>query len=230
VHTVGSSGTGVQRTALNRTFYRLYGKRCLDLLATIPGLLLLSPFLVLVAVAVKLESTGPVLFKQTRVGQHGKLFLMFKFRSMKQRKDSGSKLTPAGDPRITRLGAWLRRTKVDELPQLINVVLGDMSLVGPRPEVPDFVQHYNDVQCGVLQAQPGITGPSANVYEEELLANQEDREEFYIKAVMPAKLVIDLAYCENISFRSDLQILYRTFAKLLIRVYELYKRIPHPQT
>lgn len=214
---------------MNSTFYSLYGKRCFDLLASVPGLLLLSPFLVVVGIAVKLDNPGSALFVQIRVGQYGRPFLMYKFRSMKARRETGSKLTPAADPRITRLGAWLRRTKIDELPQLLNVVLGDMSLVGPRPEVPEFVQRYNDRQRNVLDARPGITGPSANVYEEELLASQENREDFYVRTVMPAKLAIDLTYCENISFGGDLHILYQTFTKLLNRVYELYKRTPQAE-
>jgi lipopolysaccharide/colanic/teichoic acid biosynthesis glycosyltransferase len=189
---------------------------------------LISPMLVLVGLAVKLSSRGPVFFRQIRIGQFGKPYLMFKFRSMKTEERPGSQLTALGDPRITPLGAWLRRTKIDELPQLFNVVLGHMSLVGPRPEVPDFVQHYTSKQRMVLSARPGITGPSANVYEEELLASHHDKETFYITTVMPAKLEIDLHYCENIAFRTDCYVLYRTFAKLLIRVYELYKRTPHP--
>jgi len=212
---------------LNESFYIRFGKRWFDGVASALGLIVLSPFLVVTAIAVKLDSPGPAFFLQTRVGQFGKLFSMFKFRSMKTGGEAGSKLTPSADPRITRLGAWLRRTKIDELPQLFNVVLGDMSLVGPRPEVPDFVAHYTKAQRAVLNARPGITGPSANVYEEELLASQQDKEYFYITTVLPAKLEIDLRYCEKIAFLSDLETLYQTFAKLLTRVYELSKHIPH---
>jgi nucleoside-diphosphate-sugar epimerase len=146
---------------------------------------------------------------------------------MKQVVDTGSQLTAAGDPRITPMGAWLRRTKLDELPQVFNVLLGHMSLVGPRPEVPKFVSHYTEKQRRVLDVRPGITGPSVIVHEEKLLAAQEDKENFYLTTVMPAKLEIDLDYCENISFKTDLHILYQTFVTLLTKIDELDKGSPH---
>lgn len=208
-------------------FYLRFGKRWFDAVFSTLGLLLLSPFLLATAIAVKLDSSGPAFFKQPRIGRLGKPFLIIKFRSMKGGGAAGSKLTPAADPRITRLGAWLRRTKIDELPQLFNVMLGDMSLVGPRPEVSEFVSHYTKEQLAVLDARPGMTGPSANVYEEELLASQTDKERFYINSVLPKKLQIDLHYTNNITFSGDLYTLFQTFSKLSIRVYELYKQIPH---
>ena len=132
-----------------------------------------------------------------------------------------SNLTATGDPRITQLGSWLRKTKLDELPQLLNVLLGDMSLVGPRPEVPEFTATYSEAQKAVLEVRPGITGPSANVYEEELLSRQSNKEKFYQETVLPAKLKIDLNYCENISFSHDLNVLLLTFAKIFKRIYEM---------
>ena len=209
------------------SFYLLFGKRWFDAVFSTLGLFLLSPFLLATAIAVKLDSSGPAFFKQPRIGRLGKPFLIIKFRSMKAGGEAGSKLTPAADPRITRLGAWLRRTKIDELPQLFNVMLGDMSLVGPRPEVAEFVSHYTREQLTVLDARPGITGPSANVYEEELLAGQIDKERFYIHSVLPKKLEIDLRYTKSITFPGDLYTLFQTFSKLLMRVYELCKQIQH---
>jgi len=212
---------------MKTSFYPRAGKRCFDFVGASFGLLLISPFLVLVAVAVKLSSRGPIFFRQVRVGQFGRPFRILKFRSMRIGAEPGSQLTASGDPRITRFGAWLRRTKIDELPQLFNVVRGEMSLVGPRPEVPEFVSRYTLVERGVLETRPGITGPSANLYEEELLVGCENKEEFYLTTVMPKKLEVDLAYCQNITFRTDLYVLRQTFAKLLMRVYEPYKRVPH---
>jgi lipopolysaccharide/colanic/teichoic acid biosynthesis glycosyltransferase len=213
---------------MKKLFYVRIGKRCFDIASSICGIFLISPLLVSVGLAVKLSSRGPVIFRQIRVGQFGKAFRMFKFRSMRTEGEHGSKLTASGDPRVTPLGAWLRRTKIDELPQLFNVVLGDMSLVGPRPEVPEFAEQFGEKQRAILNARPGITGPSANVYEEELLADHKDIEKFYVTTVLPAKLEIDLRYCQNITFRTDLYILYQTFAKMLTRLYEPYKRVPYP--
>ncbi len=200
----------------------------MDATAASVGLVLLSPLFAVVAVLVELSSRGPVFFRQTRVGQFGREFKIFKFRSMRERAEAGSPLTAAGDPRITPLGAWLRRTKVDELPQLFNVIVGNMSLVGPRPEVPRFVAGYNEKQRRVLDVRPGITGRSIIYEEEKLLAGcEQDLEEFYVKTVLPAKLETDFDYSQNVSFFTDLHILFRTFAKLLIRVDAPDKRNAH---
>jgi FlaA1/EpsC-like NDP-sugar epimerase/lipopolysaccharide/colanic/teichoic acid biosynthesis glycosyltransferase len=212
---------------MKQPLYLRFGKRCFDLLGASFGLFLISPLLVLVAIAVKLSSRGPALFRQVRVGRFGRPFRIFKFRSMRIGGEPGPQLTASGDPRVTPLGAWLRRTKIDELPQLFNVVIGDMSLVGPRPEVPEFTCYYTQLQRGVLKIRPGMTGPSANLYEEELLAGREDRETFYVRTVIQEKLEIDLNYCHNLTLRADLSILYQTFVKLLMRVHARYKRTPH---
>jgi lipopolysaccharide/colanic/teichoic acid biosynthesis glycosyltransferase len=209
------------------TFYRHFGKRCFDLFAATVGLLLISPLLAIVSLLVKCSGTGPVFFRQIRVGQNGRPFTMFKFRTMRIGRATMSQLTAAGDPRITPLGARLRRTKIDELPQLFNVLLGDMSLVGPRPEVPEFTAAYTTDQRRVLNVKPGMTGPDVNVYEEELLARHPNKERFYLTTLMPEKLAIDLAYSENISFKGDLYVLYQTFTKLLSRIYEPAKNVPH---
>jgi lipopolysaccharide/colanic/teichoic acid biosynthesis glycosyltransferase len=212
---------------MKESFYVQAGKRLLDFLLAGTGFLLLLPILTIVGLAVRLSSRGPMLFQHIRVGKSGQQFAMLKFRSMRVGSENGSPLTAAGDPRVTRLGAWLRRTKVDELPQLWNVVRGEMSLVGPRPEVPAFVGKYTERQRQVLKARPGITGPEIDVYEEELLASRIDKEEFYLTTVMPAKLRIDLEYVRNIRFSTDVMILLQTFKKLLIRVHAPYKGAAH---
>jgi lipopolysaccharide/colanic/teichoic acid biosynthesis glycosyltransferase len=210
------------------SFYPRAGKRCFDFVAATVGLLLLLPLLALIGFAVRLSSRGPVFFRQVRVGRFGAPFQLTKFRSMRVGSENGSLLTAAGDPRITRLGAWLRRSKLDELPQLWNVIRGDMSLVGPRPEVPTYVARYNERQRFLLTLRPGITGPEINVDEEALLAGREDKEEFYVNNVLPAKLENDLAYLQKVNFSSDLNILFQTFKKLSIRVHEPYKQTAHP--
>jgi lipopolysaccharide/colanic/teichoic acid biosynthesis glycosyltransferase len=212
---------------MKQSFYTSVGKRCFDLTAVTCGLILFSPVLLIAAVAVKLSSPGPIFFRQNRVGRFGKPFRIFKFRSMRV-SESGSKVTASRDPRITPLGSWLRRTKLDEFPQLFNVILGDMSVVGPRPEVPEFVAHYTESQRAVLSARPGLVAPSAILREEELLAGREDMETFYVTSVMPAKLEIDVPYCKNISFQADLHILYRTLLKLSSRVHDPFTSVPHP--
>jgi lipopolysaccharide/colanic/teichoic acid biosynthesis glycosyltransferase len=135
----------------------------------------------------------------------------------------GLPLTSAGDPRITPIGKWLRKTKLDELPQLLNVLRGDMSLVGPRPEVPRYAAFYLDAHKAILQQRPGITGPSINVHEEALLAAQPDKEAFYISSILPTKLEIDLHYCQNIRFVDDLKLLVSTPVKILDGLTNLSK-------
>lgn len=202
----------------NSSFYVRFGKRCFDAVVSFIGLLVLSPFLLLIAIAVRLTSPGPALFSQIRTGQFEKLFRILKFRTMRMTPlSSGPLITASGDPRITPLGRWLRKTKLDELPQLFNVLAGHMSLVGPRPEVPLYTSGYTEQQKKVFSARPGITGPSILFDEEELLARCPDREHFYFSTVMPAKLEIHRAYCANIHFTEDLRILFHTLAGLFRR-------------
>jgi len=206
------------------------GKRFLDIVVSAIGLVVLSPFLIIVAAVVRLASPGPAFFRQVRVGQFGKPFRMLKFRSMVGKPQGrGDLLTAAGDPRITRIGRWLRSTKVDELPKIINVFLGDMSLIGPRPEVPMYVALYDERQKTILNARPGVSGISANVREEELMAGREDKEAFYISTIMPAKLEFDISYCQNISLRTDLRILFTTLNTVMARVLELHMPVPRPE-
>ena len=200
-----------------KNFYGRYGKRWFDAAASAAGLLVLSPVLLGVAIAVRLSSAGPVLFRQVRSGQFGRPFRIFKFRTMIEDAVGPGNLSTAGDDlRVTPLGRWLRKTKIDELPQLINVLLGEMSLVGPRPEVPEYTKSYTEKYRRVLLARPGITGPAANAYvrEEEILAGQGDKENFYAAEILPRKLELDLIYCEDIRFFDDIKLIFHTFRKI----------------
>ena len=214
---------------MNQTFYTRTGKRVLDLALAMPGLVALAPLFLVVGVVVRATSAGPAFFRQVRVGQNEKSFRIFKFRTMYQQKTGENRetfLTAAGDPRITPVGKWLRATKIDELPQLINVVQGDMSMVGPRPEVPAYTATYDPRQRAILAAKPGVTGPSANVHEEELIASHPDKDNFYLNTVMPAKLEIDIAYCENISFFGDVRQVLKTVSTVLVRLFDSNKALP----
>jgi lipopolysaccharide/colanic/teichoic acid biosynthesis glycosyltransferase len=186
-------------------------KRLLDVVAAALGLLLLFPVFLAIAVAIKLESPGPVFFRQERVGRHGRPFRIFKFRTMAVAPAAGGpQVTAAGDSRVTPVGAWLRRFKLDELAQLIDVVRGTMSLVGPRPEVPRFVEHYPpEWRERLLSVRPGITDFASVRYrdEGELLAAAADPEREYIEVVLPAKLQYALDYVDNPTMGTDLRVL-----------------------
>src|SRR5256885_1691543 len=194
-------------------------KRALDVAVSLVGLVITSPVVPAAAIAVKRESPGPAFYRGARVGRDGQPFQMFKLRTMRLNADrEGPAVTGAGDPRVTSVGRVLRRTKADELPQLLNVLRGEMSLVGPRPESPDFVKHYTPEQRQVLTVRPGMTGPAAIAYinEEEMLGGG-DAEATYVKSVMPAKLALDLEYVRSSSFAGDLEILARTAWLVLSR-------------
>ncbi len=202
-----------QHPSFARGFYANYGKRALDILSATAGLILLSPVFGLVACCIKLTSRGPVLYLQARIGKDGRPFQILKFRSMvMQTSKSDLRITVAGDPRVTTIGRFLRRYKADELPQLWNVVLGDMSLVGPRPEVPIYVAEYTPEQRIVLSARPGITDPASLAYrhEEEILAGQADPEQFYRTQILPDKLARNIAYLQKITLRNDIRIILET--------------------
>ncbi len=189
------------------------GKRIFDLLAALIGLTVLSPLLLVVSLLIKLDSPGPVFYRGDRIGRDGIPFKMFKFRTMVVDADRmGPALTHSGDPRVTRMGRVLRRWKIDEIPQLINIVRGEMSFVGPRPEAPDYVKHYTPEQREVLRVRPGITGPTQIKYrhEETLLSRFADREEAYITIIMPQKLAIDLQYVRSRTFLRDLLLIAQT--------------------
>ena len=207
------------------TFYATIGKRWFDLCAASVGILAISPILLGAAAAVAFTSSGPIFFRQERVGKNGKLFRIFKFRTMYVSSAEDSLLTASRDSRITRVGRWLRSSKVDELAQLFNVVTGEMSLVGPRPEVPKYVATYSDTQRQVLSVRPGVTGPAANMFEEELLAGHADKEQFYVTSVLPAKLAIDCAYCDNVTLAGDLRLICSTLMKVVRRIGELCRPV-----
>ncbi|MDQ1327989.1 MAG: hypothetical protein QG641_1274 [Candidatus Poribacteria bacterium] len=189
-------------------------KRCFDILASLIAFILLSPLFFIITVIIKLTSQGPVFYKGKRVGKGGEIFLMHKFRSMVANADKiGSDLTKYGDNRITGIGKFLRKTKIDELPNLIDVIKGDMSIVGPRPESPSYTQYYDERQKKALDVRPGITGLAQlqNRHEELKLKDQADPDAYYIQELMPKKVEIDLYYIENRSFMLDLKIILKTF-------------------
>ena len=199
---------------------RAWTKRTFDLGFAVIALLLLSPFFFLGSLLAKLQSKGPVFYKAKRVGKNEILFEMYKFRTMVVNADTlGGSLTTYRDTRITPIGRFLRWTKLDELPNLINVIKGDMSLIGPRPEAPDYVKHYTEIQKQVLQVKPGMTGPSqlANRDEAEKLKGQQDVEHYYITELMPKKIALDLHYVATQSIASDIGWLLKTFWVVIVR-------------
>ena len=195
-------------------------KRFVDLIFATLGLIALAPLMAGIALVVKLGDWGPVFFAQERVGQFGVPFRLYKFRTMIVNAEKlGIPLTTRNDPRITRVGRWLRRTKVDELPQLWNVVKGDMSLVGPRPEVPRYVALYTAEQRRVLDVRPGLTDPASISFidESSLLSASDAPEAVYAKTILPLKLTTNLEYAERATVGSDLIILVKTLVRLLRR-------------
>ena len=191
-------------------------KRLFDVIVSALGLLVLSPVLLVLALLVKFSSPGTVLYHATRVGLDGHPFKLLKFRSMvANAAQIGPAVTGAADSRITPIGRFLRRTKLDELPQLLNVLRGEMSLVGPRPEDPRYAALYTPEQRRVLSVRPGITSPASIAYRsEEAMLTGDDWETHYIQHVMPAKLEIDLQYVEHASLLYDLKLIFRTFISL----------------
>ena len=196
-------------------------KRATDLVIGIPVLVLASPFIALAAIAVKLDTKGPALYRGVRVGLNGKVFHIHKLRSMVAKADqSGPAVTSADDPRITRVGRFLRRTRFDEVPQLWNVIAGEMSLVGPRPESLDFVEQYTPEQRRVLSVRPGITSPTSLAFhDEERMLAERGGAPAYLEAIMPRKLEMDLAYVDRHSTAGDLRILGRTIAFAVTRLF-----------
>jgi lipopolysaccharide/colanic/teichoic acid biosynthesis glycosyltransferase len=199
----------------------MLAKRLFDVIVAALGLLLLSPLLIAIALWIKLDSPGPVFFRQERVGRGGVLFRIHKFRSMRADAPlAGPQLTVGADPRITRAGQLLRRTKLDELPQLIDVLAGSMSLVGPRPEVPRYVALYPAaLRDKVLSVRPGITDPASIEYRDEsaLLARATDPERVYIEQIMPAKLRCAASYVDRMSLANDVRLIGATLRSLWAR-------------
>ena len=195
-------------------------KRVFDILGAALALLLLAPLLAAVALWVKFDSPGPVFFRQQRVGRHGVVFLIHKFRTMRD-SAAGLPLTVGADARITRAGAFLRRTRLDELPQFIDVLTGRMSLVGPRPEVPRSVAHYpSELRAQALAVRPGMTDPASLAYIDEasMLAVADDPERTYIEQILPAKVAQAAAYAQQASLATDVVVLWRTARVLLARL------------
>jgi lipopolysaccharide/colanic/teichoic acid biosynthesis glycosyltransferase len=193
-------------------------RRGMDIALSALVLLLCAPLLLTLAILVKLTSPGPALFRQQRVGRNGHPFRLLKFRSMRI-GGGGPSVTADGDNRITPIGRILRRTKLDELPQFLNVLRGEMSLVGPRPEVAEYVAHYTEEQREVLSVRPGITGPTQLAYrrEEEMLKGKEDVVAFYLQEILPAKLAMDLAYVRRRTVWGDIGLLFQTALQMIRR-------------
>ena len=189
-------------------------KRLFDIVASGMGLVVLSPLFLVLAIWIKLDSKGPVFYRQVRVGYKNKDFRIFKFRSMRVGADKGSLVTIGGrDPRVSKSGYWIRKFKLDELPQLINVFVGDMSLVGPRPEVRHYVDYWTPEQMHVLDVRPGITDPASIKFrnENELMEKAKDPEKYYIEVIMQEKIKLYLEYVEKHNFFYDLGLIFKTF-------------------
>lgn len=191
-------------------------KRGIDVGGAVVGLILLAPIALAIALLIKADSPGPVFFRQVRVGRRGSPFRIWKFRTMRDSM-SGPGVTASGDARVTRVGRHLRHLKLDELPQLLNVLVGEMSLVGPRPELPEFVNVYSDRERAVLELRPGITDPASLHFrnEEELLGAVPDPIQYYRAELVPRKAEINLAYRDRATVFSDVGIVLQTFMTIL---------------
>ncbi len=193
-------------------------KRIFDITLSLILLSIFFPFGLLISVWILIESSGGVFYKQARIGQKGIPFKMFKFRSMRQNSDKFGQLTVGmRDPRITRSGYFIRKYKLDEFPQFINVLKGDMSIVGPRPEVKEFVDLYTDEQRKILNVKPGITDYASLEYfkENELLGLSDDPRKTYVEEIMPAKIELNMKYIQHPGLLNDIQIMWRTFLKIV---------------
>lgn len=196
----------------------LFIKRVFDIIVSFLGLIMLSPMLLIVSLAIKVDSKGPVFFKQKRVGKNKKIFEIYKFRTMVTDAEKlGKQITVGNDNRITRVGKFIRKCKLDEFPQLINVLKGEMSLVGPRPEVPRYVDLYDEYQSQILLVQPGITDYASIEYrnENEILGKSENPEKTYIEDIMPIKIDLNMKYIKNISLSEDIKLIINTILVIL---------------
>ncbi|NLZ35844.1 MAG: sugar transferase [Clostridiales bacterium] len=193
-------------------------KRIFDIIVSLIGIIIISPILIIVAISIKLDSKGNVLFLQKRIGKDGKPFNIYKFRTMVSDAERlGAQITVGRDSRITKVGAFLRKYKIDELPQLFNVLKGDMSLVGPRPEVPKYVELYTEEERRVLEVRPGITDLASIRYRDEndILGKVENPEEYYIKVIMKDKLKLNLEYIEKSNVFYDIYLIIKTIIKCI---------------
>lgn len=194
-------------------------KRIFDIIISGCGLIFLSPLFLILSIWIKIDSRGPVFYRQVRVGRKNKDFCIFKFRSMRVGSDKGSLVTIGGhDPRVTKSGYYIRKYKFDEFPQLINVFIGDMSLVGPRPEVRHYVDYWTPDQMRVLDVRPGITDPASIKFrnENELMEKAKDPEDYYINMIMQEKIRLYLEYVQNASFFYDIKLIFKTFKVIIM--------------
>lgn len=192
-------------------------KRLFDLVLSIWGILVLLPVFIIIAILIKLDSDGDIIFKQIRVTKDGKKFKIFKFRTMKSDTEKQGQITIGADNRITVIGKFLRKTKLDEMPQLLNIVMGDMSFVGPRPEVPKYVDLYTDEQKEILKVRAGITD-YASIYfsdESEILGKQKNPEKYYIEKIMPYKISLNKKYIAESGILTDIKIIFLTIFKIM---------------
>ena len=192
-------------------------KRIFDIILSLFGLIILLPFMLIIAILIKIDSKGPIFFKQIRVTKGGREFKILKYRTMRVGSDKYSQITVGKDERITKIGSFLRKYKLDEIPQLINVLIGDMSLVGPRPEVPKYVVLYTDEQKEILKVRAGITDYASIEFSDEndLLASEKNPEEAYIEKIMPKKIELNKKYLSEISVLTDIRIILLTIKKIL---------------
>ncbi len=193
-------------------------KRLLDIICSLLALVVFSPLWIVIALAIVIESRGGVLYRQSRVGRNNRDFTLYKFRTMRTGSDKKGLLTVGDrDSRVTRVGYFLRKYKLDEFPQLVNIIKGDMSIVGPRPEVRKYVDMYTPEQLKVLSVRPGLTDYASvrYVHESEILARSDNPEQTYIDEVMPAKLVLNLEYIQNQSLWEDVKLIFQTFAAIV---------------
>ena len=207
---------------LRRKGFSLFCKRAFDIFASLVLLLLLSPLFLILAIAIKLESKGPVFFRQERVTQYGRRFRIFKFRSMVQNADRGSQVTVSGDARVTRVGKFVRRCRLDEICQLIDVLRGTMTLVGTRPEVPRFVEEYSEEMMATLLLPAGVTSLASIYYKDEakLLDGAEDTDRVYVERVLPEKMYYNLDAVKKFGFWGDIKVLWMTVFAVLGKEYE----------
>jgi lipopolysaccharide/colanic/teichoic acid biosynthesis glycosyltransferase len=207
-------------------------KRLFDILFSFIGLLFLQPLFVVIAIMIKVDSTGPVFFRQGRVGKNFRRFMIYKFRTMvvdAERK--GLRITSGGDSRVTRVGRMLRKFKIDELPQLFNVLKGDMSLVGPRPEVIKYVEWYKDDYERILSIRPGITDISSMTFrnEESILQGVDDPERYYVHVLLPEKMRLAREYIQNVSFFYDVKLIFKTLYNVVFQLKYSQKQVLSPQ-
>lgn len=206
------------RDELKKKKLNLVFKRIFDIGASFFGLVILSPILLLIAIFIKIDSKGPIFFKQQRVGKNKKVFEIYKFRTMVTDAEKiGKQITIGNDSRVTNVGKFIRKCKLDELPQLLNVLRGEMSLVGPRPEVPRYVELYDEYQEQILLVKPGITDYASIEFrnENEILGRSINPEKTYISEVMPSKIDFNMKYIKNISFIEDFKIIIITVLALI---------------